>query len=419
MASLYFKGSATSTAQVDTLTVGGTVETDDVFNIIITDEAGNAVTLATVAGSATIATVCTTIAAAFNASTDYRLTPITALAGATTVTLTADTAGVPFYCTVTTTENGGGAADAQTFVRTATTANSGPSDWNTALNWSTGSIPVNSDNVVIDSRNAVTAGIIYGLNQSAVTLASLDLSGNYKPIGTELADLRIGVTAWDIGRPLPDGSSPTLPTITKINTGTVQTAGTVHSTRTSGSNGFPPVQLKGTHASNAYLVKGTSVVGIGTATPGVATTALTLTVQDTAKVTVGSGVTLGTVNPEGDGSKTTLYCAATTINYGLGDVTTEGSGAITTATIGGAFVSNSSGTITNLHVDGDGEADFSQSTVARTVSNAFVYGENSTLDADNGVALSVTFTNGVDCLRGAKSTQVNYGDGVTVTASAP
>src|SRR5687768_5979997 len=100
MASKYFiGGSFTAVAQVDTLTVGGTVEADDVFKVTMTGEDGTAVTLDVVAGSTTIATVCTNIATAFNASADARFIPVTALAGATTVTLTADTAGVPFYCT--------------------------------------------------------------------------------------------------------------------------------------------------------------------------------------------------------------------------------------------------------------------------------------------------------------------------------
>src|SRR6185369_11363014 len=104
---------------------------------------------------------CTTIRDAFNASTNSLFTGITASATATTVVLTSDTAGIPFYCTVSTTETGGGGADAQTFSRASTTANAGPNDWNTDANWSTGAKPVNSDNVFF-RNNAVD--VKYGLS---------------------------------------------------------------------------------------------------------------------------------------------------------------------------------------------------------------------------------------------------------------
>jgi len=163
MATVRWVGGATATAQVDALTVGGTIETDDIFKITLTGENGDTHTLSVTAGSTNADTVASNIAAAFNAETHYLFTGITAAAVGSggQLTLTADTAGVPFYCTVETTEAGGGAADAQTFTRSATTVNSGPYDWNTAENWDTGSIPADADTVYVEG-----ATILYGLDQS-------------------------------------------------------------------------------------------------------------------------------------------------------------------------------------------------------------------------------------------------------------
>jgi hypothetical protein len=180
-------------------------------------------------------------------------------------------------------------------------------------------------------------------------------------------------------------------------------------------NGFSCVVLRGTHASNKLIVKGGSV-GVGVITPGEASTFAQIDVAGKSDVTLGYGLTLTTINQTG--GEITLGSAVTTINQDAGKITTRGSGAITTANISGGLVSNSTGTITTLNVSGPGKADFSASPQARTVTDSFIYGNGATIDADNGATLSVTFTNGVDCLQGAKTDQVNFGDSVTVTPSA-
>ena len=53
---------------------------------------------------------------------------------------------------------------------TATTASSGPEHWDDADNWSSGTIPANTDTIIVDN----TAGSIkYGLDQTAVELVKL------------------------------------------------------------------------------------------------------------------------------------------------------------------------------------------------------------------------------------------------------
>lgn len=169
MANVYWIGGATNIAQVDTLTVGGTVEADDIFIITVYGENNNSFALSVVAGSTNVDTVATTIAAAWNASVHHLLTPITAagVGSGGNLTLTADIEGTPFYVVATTTEDGGGAADDQTFDDASTTPNSGEFDYNTAANWlnegSEGDLPgANaSDKVYVKS-----ATVKYGLNQA-------------------------------------------------------------------------------------------------------------------------------------------------------------------------------------------------------------------------------------------------------------
>ncbi len=211
MATVRWVGGATAVAQVDTLTVGGTIEADDVFTITVTGENGDTHEVEVTAGSTDADTVATTIAAAWNADTHYLCTPVTAAAvggGSGELTLTADTAGMPFYVSVATTEAGGGAADDQTFEITSpqTTANAGPYDWNTAANWDTGTVPVGGDTVYVEG-----ATILYGLDQSSLG-TNVDLYVNRSQVGSNPSDgrnapyLQIPCTALNINEYVGPGS---------------------------------------------------------------------------------------------------------------------------------------------------------------------------------------------------------------------
>ena len=126
MANMYFAPIATTqaVAQVDTFTPGGTIEATDVFTLTVTGENGTTASVSFIATDTSAATTSAGLIAAWNASTNPLCTGITA-SGTSTVILTADVAGVPFSVAGTTTESGGGAADAQTFTRVATTAKRG------------------------------------------------------------------------------------------------------------------------------------------------------------------------------------------------------------------------------------------------------------------------------------------------------
>lgn len=397
--------SLTAVAMVDTLTLGGTWEANDEVNITLANQAGETVTLNVVAGSTTIATIATTIAAAFNASTNPLFAAITALAGATTVTLTADTAGVPFTCTVTTTENGGGAADAQTFVRTATTANVSTSDWSTALNWNLFAVPVSSDNTDLDGR--ATAAIIYGLNQSAVTLTKLQIwrSMPYN-VGTATAPLRISATTLEIGKNPDDGSNPSGPQLVYVDTGSNASTTTVWGGRTSGVSGMMNVTLKGANAGNSYRQYGGSA-GIATCKPGDTAQYPTVTLS-AGTLVLGAGMTAPTSLTQWGGALVSR-CAVVSLVQNGGECDYYATATMTAAIVGGTFRHYGTGQVTTLTVQGDGFADLTVAPgVARTVPDIVLSGPNCRLKID----ASTTVTNSIELADGANVSQVDAPDGV-------
>jgi len=105
-------------------------------------------------------------------------------------------------------------------VQTATTANSGPNNWDVAANWNNNTAPVTSDTVYISDTDV---SILYGLDQSAVTLAALHIEQTFTGFiglprtntdGTssyfEYRDsyLQIGATLLNIGDKEGDGFRP-------------------------------------------------------------------------------------------------------------------------------------------------------------------------------------------------------------------
>jgi len=408
MAIVYWKGGAAAVAKVVNCTVAstGAIEATDIFRCTI----GNKV-LSVVGGSTAAGTVATNIKTAWNAlsaTTHPEFAEITAAStGGASLTLTADTAGVDFTVTLTTVETNGNPSDAQTFTQTTTVANAGPNDWSTAANWSGGAVPVNTNEVVFENS---TDGIYYGLDQSAVTLASLTIKQDF--LGTiglpttnesgysEYRDtyLKIGATVCTIGSGEGSGSGRI-----KINTGSVQTALTLLDSGYSLEDGLKSVIWKGTHASNAVAItKGSLDIA-----PFAAEVATVLTlkegyfenIDDDSDVRCGSGVTLGTVTKNG-GQLTCDNTAAaiTALTQTAGDTTIYGiTNAVTALTIyGGAVHYNTAGTLTACTVGAGATLDFRQDMRAKTVSAITAYPGAAIYDP----AAVVTWTTGIDLVGG-------------------
>jgi hypothetical protein len=294
--------------------------------------------------------------------------------------------------------------------------------WNTAGNWSTGGVPTSTDNVIFDHRAQNNCN---GFDASAVTLTSLRItSGFTKYIGTYAAGvitrLQLSATTIVIGEPLGDGNYGSGSNFIALDTGTVATTIRVESSNSTGvASGFAPIMLKGSNSSNSITVV-SGWVGLGTYAlaeviqfPTINVTGNTAVVEGGTGYTAGSGTTPKVNQTAG---KIVFRHALTTLNQEGGYARSEGAGAITTADVGGEFISNSTGTIATLNVQDSGLADFSKSTAARTVTNTNVYGTGR-INCESGVPKHITFTNAIALARGAKSPQVNFGPDLSIQQS--
>jgi hypothetical protein len=373
------------------------VEIGDTFTITM-----NGKSISIVATAATVANVCLLLKQAFDETTIAEFLELTCDNENTYLKFTSVTPGKPF--TLTASESDGGSADTQTMTVSTTTSNQGPNDWGTATNWEGDALPTTGDTVFIPAGGS---SILYGLNQSSVTLASLVIDQGFTSFiglseinadGSTTYDeyrdtyLRISATSVVLGDGTGTGSGRI-----KINFGSAQTAVTVRDTGTPETTSLPAVLLLGTHASNVItIVKGS--VGIA-AQPGETSTVATLNVgyltnqTDDSNVRCGSGVTLTTINVTG--GRLSVESNSTTMTNSGGEITLL-AGTVTTLNLdSGTVYDRTTGTITTLIVGSQGVYDASRDPRGKTVTNCDLFA-GASLDDPHG---RVTFTNGIDCNR--------------------
>ena len=378
MATRTWLGRALAVAKVATHTIGGTAAGGQVYSVTRNGK--------TVSYTATGGDTNTTIAAALqvllDASTITEFAEVTWTVATTVITSTADTAGVDVAFTSSATGTG-------TLVTATTTAASGPNHWDVAVNWSGGAVPINGDDVVID----FPVSILYGLDQSAVTLTSLVIGASFDTayIGlprlnaggyTEDREtyLKIGATTVKIGVGEGSGSGRI-----KINFGSVQHTTEVRKTGSAIEQGIPPLLLLGTHASNAIDIQGGSV-GVAFFA-GETSTLLTSRSAGNSSVVCGEGCTLGTISGEGI---VQVNSAVTTLTQQGGQWTINGASAVTTLTQnGGVLNHNSSGTFTTSTIGGT--LNCSGDASARTMTTVTLNKGGRIIDPLN----TLTFTNGI------------------------
>lgn len=151
----------------------------------------------------------------------------------------------------------------QTISVSEVTASAGPNHWDTAGNWSPSGVPANGDDVRFEIGNVAC---LYGLSQSSVTLATLNISMTYTgKIGLNrintlgyleyrTTELTIGATSILIGYGAGSG-----PSKVALNNGSVQVALEVRDSGGSSESGIPCVTWRGTHTSNALQIYGGDV----------------------------------------------------------------------------------------------------------------------------------------------------------------
>ena len=404
MATRVWIGAVRPVAQVTQWLFGATWEADDIVNITIGSKAVSVTT-----GSATITTLLDTIVSALNAADDGEFAEITWSRSGNYLVGTADEAGVPFTCTVSSTEAGGGAADAQRIdgttssSGTATTACTGPNFANVAGNWSGATLPVDTDTVIFADSSV---DCLYGLDNNGVTPAEVIFDSSFTgnvglPVYNEngyyeyrdrfLKYCNSGDAATTLVT-VGQGSSAGSGRI-KLNAGTGRCTVTVLKTSSPQEDGEMAFEFLGTHASNEVNVSRGSV-GLANSA-GSAATISTLrigyidSVDSDSDVLCGTGATLTTVTQTGGEAETRSNITTLTLN---GGTHIRNAGTTTTATVnGGELIYNTTGTLSTLVVANGGKANFSGDLRPKTVSSLTVNSGAALLEP-HGV---VTYSGGI------------------------
>ena len=390
---ILWRGDSASVAQVDTLTISGTVGATDVYALTVNNKV-----LSVLANTTVAATAAQNIVAAWNALLASAAPEFAEMTAAYTtggsLTITADTAGKPFTLSI-------GVTGTSTFAQVHTTASSGPADVSVAANYSGGVLPTNGDTLIF--QNTANPAL-YGLSSlSAITLASLQVfqsftgtiglprnsgSGSTSYLEYRPQYFQIGATQVILGFGAGSGSGRI-----KLDFGSVQMTTQIFNAGSQAENSIPAILLKGTHASNALTVL-KATVGVAYFAGEVSTLATlsmgyVTSVNGDASIYCGSGTTLTIVTQAG--GRLTVWSNVTTLVQYNGTVAVEGAATLGTATIGGTLLDQSTGTITTLTLLGKGVYDHSNSLTAKTIT---------TFTMNTGAVYSdpyhvVTLTNGI------------------------
>ncbi len=407
MANRKWLGHAPAVAQVNSVTP--TAANNATYTITIN---GKSISYLSDA-SATVAEIINGLVAAFNASTVPEFAEITAanFGPDTYVSLTADTAGVPFTSS--------SSATAGSLVTATVTASAGPNDWSTATNWSGGSVPVSTDDVFIENSSV---DILYGLGQSAVTLTSLNIaqtftgkiglpernSNGYAEYRFTDGYLAIGSTTTNIGRGDGTGSGRI-----KINTGSVAGTFNVYNTGSAAEVGLEPLLIKGTAITAVNVFGGSVGLGVISQLTTETTNVTTLRLYD-GYVRTGLACTITTKEQTG-GVLDSWFTVTTCTTHG--GTHNHYASTMNTVTINGGTLNWLSGNNpTSVEVNSGGVFDMSGDTRAITITSVNLYAGATFLDPQ----ARGTYTNGID-LEKCDLTEVtiNLGKHKKITLGAP
>lgn len=386
MALVRWLGGAAAVAQVTTITLTA-YDVTTTYKITINNKV-----VSVIGQGGTTATTAAALLTVLQASTYPEFLEVTWSVNSNVITGTAASAGVPF--TVTSSVSGGagtiGAA-------TTTTASAGPHDWSTAANWSTNTVPVSTDDVMIDLPDQ----ILYGLAQSAVNLNTLTINPGFAAAGSaQLGNYNIntsGASSYPEYRSvylqISVTNAVTINTdcqLMRINFGSAVVSNvTVLGTGVGIETNYEALLLLTTNSGSIWNIISGSV---GIAVGNQPTALNTLRLDGGATVRIGNGVTLSTVNIAGG----TLVCSSSigsTCTLEGGSLTMFGTASVNTLTLDGGAACTywSSGTITTLNV-GNGSAMSFSPDVSRTVTTVHLYAGASINDR----ARTVTWTNPVE-----------------------
>src|SRR3990172_1144121 len=402
MANKRWLGRAGAVAEVNTITIALTWAAGDTITVTINAKD----LLVTIGTLVTTAQVATTLKQAWEGETftdttatvrpsgggpDFtEYSEITATVSGSVVTLTGDTAGVPWNV-----NSGMAVTEVTAGTGTATLANAtaatGPNFASDADNWSPTGVPGAADDLWFDNSDV---SVLYGLDGISGTLTSCNVARSY--IGTiglpatnasgypeyRLTYFDIDCSAITIGYGEGSGSGRI-----KINSGSVQTALLIESTGSPAEVGIGAVVWNGTHASNTLRLQDGSVsISAFNGEPAALLTAEVT--NGTLENGAGFTAPLGTLTIQA--GNVTMRDNVTTVTIADGTLTLLGTATVTTLNLdGGTFIHKSSGAITTAQVTG--LLDASQDNSSRTITTCNLKRGGSILDP----LRTITFSNGI------------------------
>lgn len=376
-----WRGDAKEVAQVTTLTVGSNTN----GHTFITTINGKSYTYT--AASDTTSTIATAIQALLAASDVPEFAEVDWTVNSAVVTGTAKTPGVPFTVSV----SGTG-----TYAASTTTASDGPNHVDSTSNWSQGSLPGATEDVLIDGG---PDGLWGFENLSAAAYNSFKIKASFTgnwglPFRNESGDYveyrgRFHPLATAIPVTIGEGDGDG-PTRVKLSVATALDA-TVHKTGQRQNDAEPVVEIKGNSSGTLSLASGD--VGLASDDNTLSSTVTTANVDNDAVLTLGPGATVTTCNLK-VGATVNAYGTVTTLNIEGGTATLFAAPTTVTAD-GGTVDMRFTGTVTTVtaRAQADGSdppvIDCSQNPRTKTFTNCTFTGGASLNDPDK----SVTFSN--------------------------
>lgn len=333
MATIKWQGGTEAVAQID----NGTVDTYDAastYTVTIGDYA------VSVPGDTDVATTGGNLVAALNTATNAYFAAIT-WSGTSTITATADTAGVPFTAVLSVSGGTGTVTDFST-----STACTGPHHANALDNWAGGALPTTADDIVIDSGPSIlyeldaidTTAIgrvevrqsftgLIGLEPSAFATSldgatTVDTVPEYRPAYFELTADEI-VIGQHNGPGSPSGSARLCIEQKKAGASILD----VQNTGASSINSRPAVRYLAAHASaDVYIVAAPAGVGIAVEAAETSTIGDVTIADDStgSAVYVGAGTTLTTWLQHGGLNTLAAAATVTTVTVRGGELSIVG-----------------------------------------------------------------------------------------------
>lgn len=365
MANVTFTGKTPITrSQVDQVIVDGTFS-GETFTLSID---GVQVAAYTHSGSDTEVEIIAGLKASFDSSSKIEALKRTATDnGNGTLNITARTQGEPFVLTY---NNPGGSAN---LTHTPIFSSSGPSDLNLAANYADAALVTSGDSLKIVSSSAV----LYGLDQSTVPLASLEIAGTgavglpEAPIQIDLADssdVNINTTGVTYLK-LADDSNVCPDSVNIIVEQTATpTVGYGFYLETGGTNPIDSITVKRGFVAISEKLSDTTT-NITQINQGYVTNQETDT-----KILVGNDIA-GLTTYNKSGGSAILLSSCTTVRQNGGTMTiAEGAAVTTLYCLGGTVYLNSGETIGTAYVGKGAVLDLTKSAIAKTISSLILLG---------------------------------------------